>query len=75
MENSDNKEAEVVEETPPEPIKKSEEEIKEEIVEINERIICDCDKNHNYKFGCKQAVTWFLSSEMINKIRKIQKTN
>jgi hypothetical protein len=37
--------------------------------------MCSCDKNHNYKFGCKQAVTWFLSSEMINKIRRKQKTN
>ena len=55
----------------PEPVKKTEEEIKEEIDEINQRIICDCDKNHNYKFGCKLAVTWFLSSEMINKIRKM----
>ena len=44
-------------------------------MEINQRVICDCDKNHNYKFGCKQAVTWFLSPEMINKIRKMQKIN
>ena len=47
-ENEKTQEIEKVEE--PVPIKKTEEEIK---LEINERIICDCDKNHNYKFGCK----------------------
>ena len=50
-ENEKTQEIEKVEE--PVPIKKTEEEIKQEIFEINERIICDCDKNHNYKFGCK----------------------
>ena len=34
---------------------------------------CECEKDPLYEFGCKNSVNWFVTNDLIMKIRKIQK--
>ena len=43
------------------------------IVEPRKKLECDCEKDPNYSFGCRNAVVWFAENVLINKIRRLQR--
>jgi hypothetical protein len=32
------------------------------------KLQCDCQKDPSYKFGCKNAISWFINKSIISKI-------
>lgn len=34
------------------------------------KLQCTCQKDPNFKFGCKNAISWFMNKTLITKIQK-----
>lgn len=39
-------------------------------LEVRSKIKCDCDKDANYDFSCKNSMNWFITHVLIMKIRR-----